>query len=427
MEGNAVKSNNTGRWIQGTLLGLCAFALMAQGCTKLSQDPFSGQSDDVKNPQIPHEKVSPTPIVIDSSGILQIDHDDFYTFQEGKAGAFKLAGRVLVAVDGHEAVAGTDYVLSVDNLGDFKGATFNGTTGDFAWTPPLDYVDTAYNKQATMEVTIKMLKGFSYTRSGTVKIFVERQLSDPVVQSVDGLSNAPIHENDRKSFTITVRDPDSDPTHLPSLVITNVQSGANLASLVTVTGVPTRDASDPAKWIFNATLDATGAELTASESTLYFAVMSVSAYGHASSPFKVSVKVRTLAANPSVGWSQNFIVPFTGGLDNLYTFSVMDPKSEGKIRVVFNSCGGFGSSATCTCAQDQFYTYLANCQIKWKPGTFSGGDYTINGYAYNDSPIAGDTAGSTFFSRTIRVTNSTSAPTPTPNPFPTPTPKPTPF
>lgn len=420
MEVKVLKSINFRRSLHCAVLGLCVWAIFAQGCAKLKQDPMADQSEDVRNPQIPHEKPSPTPVVVDSSGILQIDTDDFYTLKEGKPAEFDVTGRVLVPVDGHEAVLGVDYIITIDNLADFKDATFDGATGKFKWTPQVGVSESEYAKQMTMKVSIKMLKGFAYTRSKDVKIFVEKYFTDPEIVAIEGLSGMTFHEGDRVNFKIKFRDADADEQNLPKLTLTNVQNGPNIASLIAVNGNPRRDSTDRTLWIFSMIMDTANAELTNREIALNFGVIGISRYGRASTPQKQTVVFRTKMEKPIVGWAEGTEAKFTATLDNVMSFSVSDPKGEGSVRVEFQNCAASG--AVCECVDAYRASTMAICTVKWKPTATQTGRFTVRGIAYNQSPIVGERAEQKYFSNYVRVSP---APTPVPTPTPTPTPEPT--
>lgn len=407
-----------GRMVHVAVLAMGVISLGFAGCS-MKQDPFADKSDDIRTAQPPKEKPMPTPIVITTADVLQIDTDDFYTFQEGTKGEFKITGRVLIQIDGKTPVLNKDYELNVDNISEFPGATFNKTTGMFSWTPPTDFVDQNYTRQVTMEVSIRTMRD-SYARSEIVKVFVERLMTDPSIVSVDDLTAQPLREGDIRAFRAVVFDPDAENTAkaMPQLMITNAQAGANIGSRVKVVSGPTRDTVNKSNWIFDLQIDLRDIEITKSEDTLQFGLMSVSRFGRSSAPKSVPVKIKTLVSEPIISWPSGSSITFVAGQPNVATFTIMDPKSEGKVRLTFTQCPVGKTPAVCRCqavGQTQ-----STCTIEWRPDKADAAYNPVSGTVYNDSPIWGEQPTSRTFQRDIRVIVPAAPVCPAPSPKPTP-------
>lgn len=109
------------------LLGWVGVLALMLSC---QQDPLRSYPESVRQGQPPQTKPEyEKPIPSDS---IRIDAPDVMAFVEQETQVFKLGVRVLI--DGYSAS------LSVKNLRNFVGASFNAQTGEFRWSPPRGWV-----------------------------------------------------------------------------------------------------------------------------------------------------------------------------------------------------------------------------------------------------------------------------------------------
>lgn len=422
-------------WFHASVLGLSAALLIFGGCAKvqetlgLKQDPFQDMPDEIRNGVPPTTKPVPGPTAVDAKE-LRIDGLDFFTFKEAQRGEAKLSGRVLTAIDGEEPQLGKNFRLVIENLKDFKGATFDPATGTFAWTPEVGTVDTDFNRMMTLKVALETTKGIAKSTRRNFNVFVLRQFNDPMIEDVDTLSAVlsadPMHEGEYREFDVWVQDPDASDSSEgnPRLLVTNAQYGRDIGPFVSVLRGPYRDPKDPKRWRFRMALDLNGAELTKTYNTMVFGLMAVSQFGHLSAPQTVRVKVLTKVVAPVFSWGgfDDPPITFYADQDNSMSFTVSDPKQEG---VVSAHCIDIPDGAKCECGFTSDYKRsVATCTISWHPvGSASIGQHSIRGTVTNQSPVDSDPDGeSAQFNGRINVVAGSLTPTPTPAPIPGPSP-----
>lgn len=364
--GGNVKSNTA-----KLTLGIAA-ALMLQACNlDFSQDPLKNESEAVQNAQIKEEAPPPPPkktaairpeeLHIDILGSVA----EYFSFVEGREGKQEVGGRVLTP--------NADYELSVDNLADFEGATFDAAKGVFTWTPPFNrsIQDYAQSKTLTVRLTAKSPQGerpISTTRD--IPVLVYRAERDPLIVAV---SQPPalgfIREGARHVYEVIVRDPESTGTgsEPPRLsVIPAVTGAADISRHVYVqegtTDIPnpTQDPNDRSLWTFRVLVDlsapqgqaARGPDYTASQASFSFGLKVVGRFGNTFQSTQ-AIEVRTSLMKPQSTWTPtdaNRLIEFKAGTENAFQFQVFDRRSEGKIVALFETrldrIGGVASCET---------------------------------------------------------------------------------
>ena len=361
-------------------LALSAFAIAA--CTKgsFTQDPLANQDDAIKKAVKPGQDKAKINKPVESDA-LRIDSDDFFSFKEGvDSGAKLILARLLTPVEGQPAKAGVDFDLSIKNLQDFPGATFDPLTGNFAWVPPQGTVDNGMMRETQLIVEVYTRATPILTRSKKINIFVTRDASDPEIVSISGLSGR-LHEGDLTEFTITVKDPDSvnNDAGRPRLLIVSGTAGkSNIAQWVAQSSTaqtnPVQDPTDPNKWVYTMRLDLRDAEVTNDEGNYDFGVIVVNRSGLTSSPMKQSVRIATSVRKPQITWRD--AIEIVSGQPNTTNFTAFDPQGEGAVSVLFNNCP---TGATCNCYQPSYGRGSAQCSVSWKPSaTTRTSDYTLS-------------------------------------------------
>jgi hypothetical protein len=419
------------------LAALMTVAALGTGCS-MNQDPYANQPDEVKNAgpmdQAPKEKHSDAL----SSAYLRIQAEDSYEFREGQETKLTIKGAVLADANGHTPVLGQDYQLTIDNMTDFPGATFDANTGEFKWTPKAGYVDTEYTKNVHIQVTLATLfKPILQTQKNIIGI-ITRTGIDPTVESIDDLTNPATKEGDTRDFRVWVRDPhasDKSADTKPRLAIVadgyGSTSAANLIYCVSSNCTnPDKDPNDPQRYSFKMRLDLTGKEITkADTATLTFGVMAISRFGETSPVKRANVVVRSKIQNPEISWSVNDPIEVVAGRQNLINFTVYDPNSEGQLTVNFDTACNLtlGPTATCSCSNlARVGTSAQLCKIVWDvPPSPLQTDYTIRFTTFNRSKDQSQYT-SLPYERTLHVIQAAPAPAPGPAPAPAPAPAPGP-
>lgn len=376
-----------------------ALAIIGAGCS-MHQDPYADQSDAVKNRVAPEKDKAPPPGKADKQEALWIDADDNFEFKEGAANSVVTIGaRVSSELLGHDPVLGQDYTLSIDNLADFPGASFDAPTGQLTWSPRPGFVQSNYTRNVHFDVTLTTK--FSPIRKTTKSILavVTRSKIDPSIVSIEDLSVNPIHEGEARVFKVVVRDPhadDQDDMRPLLTVVASDNTKPSAAGYITQqkgmgTANPTRDPNDPTLWNFNLVIDLRNKELTTGKTTLGFGLVATSRYGEAS-PIKTgNATVITSLNDPLVTWPDSQPIDVVAGKENTVTFSVFDPKAEGNLSVNFTTrCDvTLGGAATCSCAAQPVSAsgIVTNlCTIRWSaPAIAPSAPFEIDFSSLNQS------------------------------------------
>lgn len=392
-----------------------ALALTAAGCSKgLQQDPYADQSDAVKN-RIPPEKNTAPPVgKAVGAEVLRIDSADSLTFDEGQEGQAQITGRVLMDINGHTPVLGTDYELSIDNIADFPGATFDAPTGTFTWTPRRGYVQGSYTRNIHVDVTLTT-KGSPILRTTRSIIGIVTCSSiEPTIVSIEDLNVTPLHEGEARIFKVVVNDPHGDDKDdmRPRLTIVASDNGqptaANLITLQKTWGVanPQRDPGNPTQWIFTLVLDLQNKEITTGKTVLGFGLIATSRFGEASAIKLSSATVITSIGDPLMSWAQNEPIDVVQGKENTINFSIFDPRSESNMTVNFDTrCDitlGIGSTCTCKAQAAAAGVNTQLCTIRWSVPPTATGQYRIDISSFNQSRYDAQQKKTTF-SRFLRV------------------------
>lgn len=380
------------------------FALALVGVLALTgckQDPLADYPPEVRNAKPVEEKPDVDPIVRDS---LFIDTNEFYSVKEGETLSFEIKGRVLIP--------NVEFQIEILNLADFKGATFDPASGTFTWNVPLETVKNGPLNEI-FQLKILLVTENALVREKTVPIHVLRELSNPVIESVSLMGS--VREGERRQFEVTVRS--IAETTQPSLsVIMNrsgVENGSGYVSLRSDTTNPIRSTADPTLYTFYLELNLFDVNVTKTSSNLYFGLQAASSFGIVSPVKNVQVKVLNQWVEPRISWDGE--IRFTAERENFFSFTVFDPRDEGRVEATINNCAQLGASCDCrTTVRSQ-----ATCTIQWKPSAADVRVYSINVTARNISTASGDSTTTTRdWSRSIRVV---AAPTPSPTPSPAPT------
>lgn len=413
-----------------TVLALSFAALAALSACSLNQDPYQEKSDSIKNgipPELDREPPVPKPMASDA---LRLDSNDFYTMKEQVEGEVQISGRVLHA--------GATFELSIDNLQEFPGATFDPTSGVFKWTPPKDTTGVDYGAPRRLVTRITSQSPTGLSKIGTTKailLFVTRAEGDPEIVEVSDISvNTFAREGEITPFKVTVKDPDSRDVDgmRPLLLSVPAQRGMNdisgLVFLREATAGDTNPKRDPVtgNWVFDMVIDLTvpepeedarGRDFTRSQETFKFGLQVTSRFGRKTQKV-VEAAIRTSVMVPETSWLD--AIEVRADQDNTFQFTVFDPYTSGKLTVNFitqlNNMPG-GASGSCKEASRNG-DYL--CKIQWRPPVAEVGKvFDVEFEVISKSPITNDTAQKVKnFVRKFRVTNGVTGTPVAPNPVP---------
>lgn len=397
--------------------GLFVMTALTAGCSaNFNQDPLANQPG--LNPQPPgrDERKPNKPI---PSEALRIDSDQYFSFKEATPSEPRtITGHLLIPAGEEEAQVGVDFNLSIANLDEFPGATFDQMTGKFAWTPPIGTVDRATTREMFLEVEMTTTGSTKLFTNKKIAIYITRAENDPEIVSVDGLTGR-IREGESRDFTVSVKDPDAvdrDGGRPRVLVVASANGKNNAAQMVSMVTSssqpnPTKDPADASKWIFRMRLETTDQEITVSQATLSFGVIAISRHGKMSAPKTTDVQFITGLTPPRMSWKEVIEIP--SGQPAVVNFTVFDPKFEGRMTATFTRCAGPG--AVCKCVpQSTWNSSSVICTVTWTPPTISwpsSGTFYVELTAVNSSPVSSDPQNQTQkLSGTIRVVSPQTGP-----------------
>jgi len=340
----------------------------------LSQNPLEGFPAPVQNARPPATKPE-VPIAV-ASDALRLNTPSIASFFEGTESQFEIMGRVLLP----------NYIgrIEVLNLSDFRGATFDIATGLFIWTPPKGIVIDGLMVERELRVRLiaESVGQIPLVRLKSIKIFVQRQAGQPIVDSVSTRANQ-FREGGSYDFEISVIDPDSGITMetAPRVVILNPPNAfpkiKSLASFMT--SLSSRISDDGKSWIFRYRLNLNGEEVTESSIQSGFDVQAISRFGGVSDiiPYRVRVLTR-LGSLVSSTLRESLRARAETAFHHV--FFTWDFRQEARLELLSHS--GLPANATFTCAsvaQGQL-----RCVLNWVPtaaqvGTTVNLSYLVRG------------------------------------------------
>ncbi len=363
-------------------------------------DPLADQSDAVKAGETPFKPKPPPPEVLPED-VLKVDFTSGgYVFREGV--------ETEVTVTGRSMFNDSMYQMKVVNLAEFKDATVTAIAGDkvagvpasltFKWKPPIGFVFSD-KLVVTLEVSIattNLAENYSYKTNIPLLIYNEA-FAVPRIVSVTGLPTNVKESGIVARFGVNIEDLESRDVNgeRPLLLFLSKSSGVSLAPFIKVDKTSLVDAK-LGQWSFDVSINLSEIEITKATSTGYFDVVAISGNSVQSNPYNVALPVWTSVSMPLSTWTEDVI--FKAGTSNTYTFTVLDPKAEGRMAVDFiTQCSTLGlqSKPTCSCkgvtagfGKPQS-TFL--CTIQWDVSVNELlGNKSIEYKARNSSPVTND-------------------------------------
>ncbi len=322
------------------------------------QNPLDGKGEILKNARPGSGDVEkPT---ADPSDVIYIDAPDSVSFIEGK--------KDVIAVEVHLSRPGfTNVNMVIDNMADFRGASYDANSKKFEWAPPLGtVVDGLSSKfELSLQVIAKNPQtGVVYSRNKKVLLIVQRSPQDPQVLAINfpSFSNK-LREGGVYNFTITAKDLDNsvDKTKGPEIAI--LPPTGNQISLAGFAKFKTRtfDVATSA-YVFNFEMDLRNVELTNSSSPAGFIVQAISQFGRKSAGLPYNETLFTNLGTPLSTWSSAKILK--NNQDNVVAFIIYDAKGESMISLDRNDNVPAGASIDCP---QRLGAGAIECTLTWKP------------------------------------------------------------
>ncbi len=297
----------------------------------------------------------------DSSDLIYIEAPDAVTFIEGK--------KETISVETHISQPGfTNVDLVIDNMSDFRGASYDGRLKKFEWAPPLGTVTDglSINLELSLHVTARNPKtNIVYTRDKKVLFVVQRSPQDPQVMAINFPTTTKIREGGVYPFSVTAKDMDSSSAGSnatgPELAILNpTVDQVSLASFVKFKG-RTGDATTHI-YTSNYELDLRGVELTNSSRAAGFVVEAISQFGRRSAMVPLAKTIYTNLSSPLSTWVDTKILK--NNQVNVIPFIVYDSKGETMISLDRNDNVPVGGSIDCP---QRLATGALECTFTWTP------------------------------------------------------------
>lgn len=396
-----------------SFLGMMIFLLGACDSSPFEgkDDPLYKKSQDIKNgiPPKGEEEVKEKPLAQD---VLLIDAADFYVFREGIEQEITITSRTLF----DDAV----YEFEVVNLGDFLGAKVEYTPGDkkanipasikMTWKPPVGFAiqdKLVYGMDLTL-ATKNYSENYIHKKSVPLLVYNE-SFAVPQIVSINQVPLNMKEKDAAKVFNVLVKDVDARDVDgfRPSLMFMSKNlGGLNISPFLKIKRTALVDVTK-AQWLLEVEVNLSGLELTANSTTGYFDIAAVSANGIKSNPMSQSIAVWTSVALPLSSWNSE--IQFKIGTENRYTFTVIDPKSEGKLSTNFDTqCSSLSPDLNCSCQSSTLVGSSSSasvCSIVWNvASTELPRAVQISYTAKNQSPIFGDSENKVSpFTNTIQL------------------------
>lgn len=377
-----------------TLL-FAAAGLSFAGCG--NQDPLAGQPDYIKNATPGFQKPAP-PVASKENMIISSNASHFF-FTENVEGQVSITGRILL--DNYETE------LTIDNLSDFDGATFDAATGIFSWTPPKGFVSGSESTRTTF--LRARLNGrqtqtnITATRTEDFPMTVSRLERQPTITKETGFpANGMAREGETLRIVIFVKDEDAVNQQglKPRIFIQAPTTEPRVGDLTPYIRVssednPDQDFSDPTLWKFTINVNLQDVDVTKNTGDFYFRVTAVTRFGKMSPTKEYRLTVNTDVQQPILS-SDTFEAKT--GVDMNQDVIVMDPRQEGSVTVEILNPSEIPSGFTLNCVQQSGRRWMNVCRASWKmgsgpislPAPAPGTEATVRIRATNTSPSSLD-------------------------------------
>ncbi len=350
-------------------LALLTGLVSLTACNNMQQDPLAGASDAVRSGRPPTAAKPVQDQALDKNA-LQIDAPSLVNGRIGSAIEFKILGRIMTP--------GMDFEISVDNLSELPGATFDPVTGDFKWTPAKAIMGSFPSIELPLRITMATIPTeknptVSVERK-TIAMVIVNVYSKPIVNTVGG--STPLLTGTRYVMPFQLEDVDAlHPTEV-SVDVRDCNSNSyatSIAHLVTVRNIQA-DGTTPHKFKGEAILNLASADNLISGSYC-FGLMAVSKHGVPSDVYQKNFSIEAKMKATRVTTERTPDLPV--GTKTAISFSVYDPSGAGNVTLKSIDDVNLllpGSSLACT--QSWATKYQLDCNgvldtTNVVPGTYS--------------------------------------------------------
>lgn len=342
-------------------LSAILLTLLIVGCG-YNEDPFSITDFRGNTPKPPDDNNRPHA----EDGSVFIDSDsDNYTFRENRTQSFQIKVRP-VKLEFQKNIE-----VVIDNLGEFKGAQFDFSTGIFKWTPPEGTTFGTKPKELFLRIQAfarhdtdpkRFIEGHK-----SIPILVTNDPLSPIIQSFKVMGGNDLREGDSPRVEILVEDKEAGQlsTEWPRIFFDRIPAKGlgddiiYVGDYMTLENVETDFSNHTFK--FNYRLNLEDRELTSNYAMVGFKVFVHDFNVSKTSPeVEFSKKILNDLSEPETTWMDETIVHFDK--ENSISFDIEDKKKEGILSYKVKK-GPPGSFVKCSPVE----SYKINCLFTWHP------------------------------------------------------------
>ncbi|XGC81762.1 hypothetical protein ACES2L_04605 [Bdellovibrio bacteriovorus] len=306
-------------------LSILAALVFLAGCN-FQQDPLADASAQVREGRLPdaEKPVAEKPLPKEA---LQIDAPTLVNGRVGSPMEFKIQGRVMTPDVG--------YKITVDNLADFPGATYDQATGEFKWTPGKAQVAGFPSIELQLKISLvtepNAVNPTISIEKKTISLIVVNTYSKPIMNTVTGPTSLLVGK--RYTLEFTLEDVDANTAADVAVVVRDCPSSyytESIAHFVDVKKVEA-DATVPNKYKGEVSVELSNADNLLS-GNYCFALGAVSKHGVLSELYKKDIMVEAKMKNTKITYDTfpNLKV----GESMTVWFSIYDPSGNGLVSIV---------------------------------------------------------------------------------------------
>lgn len=330
-------------------IALIASLLLVTACST-EQDPLKDASDEVTdgNPPDTNKPIAEKPL---DKMNLQIDAPSLVNAAVGNEVKFNISGRVLVP--------GVEFMIYIDNLDSFPGATFDSATGDFTWMPTREAIGTQISTEMILSVTIATVVApgrVSTSENKIVSIVLVNSFTKPTINTVTGSDVVIGGMSYVYSFALTNIDA-SGKDEIAIIGQSCGNSGRTLTPYVNLVPYTVRDKGN-GQYTGELTMDlSTAVNLTAG--TYCFAIAAITAQGKVSDIYKQNVTYE-----PRIERSVSTLkeINLTVGDVQKVSFSIYDPQGSNLLTITkIDDISAILPGSTFACSVDSANKSLIHC------------------------------------------------------------------
>ncbi|MNJ94722.1 hypothetical protein D3C87_124240 [compost metagenome] len=360
------------------LIALLASVMLLSAC---DQDPIKNASAIVREGRPPATN-KPTPEkAVDPNG-MQIDGPESYRGRINSPMEFKITGRVLLE--------GLEYEMSVDNLADFPGATYDETTGDFRWVPMKGAVGSLPASSFELRVTMYSIPNAKYNvitaKRKTIYLTVENSYGKPIMNKIEGESTLKVGTRYVMSFML--EDYDAQSASDVNVVVKDCGNSyvSSISHLVRVIGKITASPTTAGVYTGEVAVEMNSGADGLKDADYCFALAAISKHGVTSEVINKRVTVEAKIYEPKMTNGEIYV---NVGEVMRASFSIYDPSGNGAVSMKFVgdlSINLPGSTLACSQTANR---YIVNCFARVDARTAKPGEHRIRMTSENKSTAYG--------------------------------------